>query len=546
MINLESLRLRTRLFVLSLVVTLGILAIGGFALYQLQHNLLHDRQEKVRNLVESAHAIVASYEAAARSGQSSVEEAKKAAASVIKAMRYEGNEYFWINDLNDRMVMHPIKPELDGKLLDEIRDKNGKQLFVEFNKVVKASGAGFVHYLWPKPGQDAPAPKISYVKGFAPWDWVIGSGIYIDDVDRAVHQQAMIMGSMTLAMLVLLSLISWCITLSILRQIGGEPAYAAEVVSGIAGGDLSSPVRTENANPASLLAAMGGMQHKLTEMFREINRMAGTLSAGAEQVASAAHEIGVASHSQAQSTSSSAASIEQLTVSIGEVSSVVSQTEANSRQTAALAENGATLVKETAHEIDLIAQTVAVSSEQIEALLGRSQEIGGIASVIKEIADQTNLLALNAAIEAARAGEQGRGFAVVADEVRKLAERTANATTEIARMIDAIQSETQTAVTAMAAAKPQVEKGIERARRATAMLDEIHEQALDSLAKVRDVGIATREQVTTATDIACHVEQIASMAEETNVTMENNAAAAHQLETLANDLRRTVAYFHAA
>ncbi|MFZ2853319.1 MAG: methyl-accepting chemotaxis protein, partial [Rhodocyclaceae bacterium] len=397
MINLQNLRLRSRLLILSLVVTLGILSIGGFALNQLQNNLLHDRQEKVRNLVESAHTVVAHYEAAARNGQSSVEEAQKAAASVVKAMRYEGNEYFWINDLDDRMVMHPIKPELDGKRLDGIKDKNGKLLFVEFNKAVKAQGAGFVDYLWPKPGQEAPAPKISYVKGFAPWGWVIGSGIYIDDVDSAVRQQAGIMGGMTLGILALLGLISWRISLSILRQIGGEPAYAAKVVSDIAGGDLTGTVRTDAANPGSLLAAMGGMQHKMTEMFREINLMAGTLSVGAEQLANASREVGIASCAQAQSTSSSAASIEELTVSIGVVSEIIGQTEKNSSQTATLAEDGATLVKETAHEIDLIAQTVAVSAEQIQALLERSQEIGGIANVIKEIADQTNLLALNAA-----------------------------------------------------------------------------------------------------------------------------------------------------
>jgi len=541
MFNFERIKVRTRLMIFFAGVVLGLLAVGIFSLYVLRDNLMEDRRLKTRNVVESVLGVVDYFHKQHAAGKLSEEEAKRQAMDSLRNVRYDGKEYFWVQDRNLVMLMHPIKPDMEGKSQAALKDPNGKLFFQEMENVVKASGKGFVDYLWPKPGFDQPAPKISYVAEFPAWGWVVGSGIYVDDVNAVFRQQALLFSIMVVITLAILSVISWLINSSILRQLGGEPAYAVEVVRHIAEGDLVRPV--EYSSPDSLLAAMQTMQQKLANIFGDINGMASRLSSGAEHVSVAARETSVAAHNQAQSTSASAASIEQMTVSISEVSEIATQTEANSSQTAALAEEGAGLVKNAAQEIELISRTVATSSEQIQLLQQRSQEIGGIANVIKEIADQTNLLALNAAIEAARAGEQGRGFAVVADEVRKLAERTAKATTEIAQMIDSIQEETQTAVQAMATAAPQVDKGLELATQATAMLDEIHRQALDSLGKVRDVALATTEQATTATDIAKHVEHIASMAEETNATMQNNAAEAEQLEGLADQLRQTVSYF---
>jgi len=541
MFNFERIKVRTRLMIFFTGVVLGLLVVGIFSLYVLRDNLMEDRRLKTRNVVESVLGVVDYFHKQQQAGKLSEEDAKHLAMDSLRNVRYDGKEYFWVQDRNLVMLMHPIKPDMEGKSQAALKDPNGKLFFQEMENVVKASGKGFVDYLWPKPGFDQPAPKISYVAEFPAWGWVVGSGIYVDDVNAVFRQQALLFSIMVVITLAILSVISWLINSSILRQLGGEPAYAVEVVRHIAEGDLVRPV--EYSSPDSLLAAMQTMQQKLANIFGDINGMASRLSSGAEHVSVAARETSVAAHNQAQSTSASAASIEQMTVSISEVSEIATQTEANSSQTAALAEEGAGLVKNAAQEIELISRTVATSSEQIQLLQQRSQEIGGIANVIKEIADQTNLLALNAAIEAARAGEQGRGFAVVADEVRKLAERTAKATTEIAQMIDSVQEETQTAVQAMATAAPQVDKGLDLATQATAMLDEIHRQALDSLGKVRDVALATTEQATTATDIAKHVEHIASMAEETNATMQNNAAEAEQLEGLADQLRQTVSYF---
>ena len=168
------------------------------------------------HVVESAHGALVHFHALETSGKLSREQAQQQAVAAVKALRYEGSEYFWINDMHPTMIMHPIKPELDGKDLSATADPNGKKLFVEFVDEVKRNGAGFVAYYWPKPGADRPVPKISYVKGFAPWGWVIGSGIYVDDVDAEFRSSARYFAGL----LALVVLVLGIAASSLIRQIG--------------------------------------------------------------------------------------------------------------------------------------------------------------------------------------------------------------------------------------------------------------------------------------------------------------------------------------
>ena len=230
------------------------------------------------------------------------------------------------------------------------------------------------------------------------------------------------------------------------------------------------------------------MQEKLAGIVRSIRGSTEILAKESSELSVAAKEISLATRNQAESTAATAAAIEELTVSINEVSEIALTTETNSRETADLAGHGGEVVREAAQKIENIAASVHDSTARIQSLVERSQEIGKITQVIKEIADQTNLLALNAAIEAARAGEQGRGFAVVADEVRKLAERTTQATAEISGMIEAIQADTQQTVVAMENATPLVKEGQELALQATGVLDNIQRQATDSLVESTGSG----------------------------------------------------------
>ena len=208
-----------------------------------------------------------------------------------------------------------------------------------------------------------------------------------------------------------------------------------------------------------------------------------------------------------------------------------------------LADEGSHRVDQATHAIQKIANTVSEASNRIRALEERANQVSTIANVIKDIAGQTNLLALNAAIEAARAGEQGRGFAVVADEVRKLAERTALATTEIEQMINGIQTETVGAVDAMSAALPEVEQGVQLAGQASESLRSIEAGATRTLDRVGEVASATREQSAASTAIAQRVEEIAQMVDETTATIRGTAESATDLEHIAHDLMRQIDRF---
>jgi len=325
------------------------------------------------------------------------------------------------------------------------------------------------------------------------------------------------------------------ISRQLLHSLGGEPAQAAAVVTRMAGGDLRETIVARY--PDSMLSAVAQMQEKLKALLSDMLASSEELDSRARHVTQAAQEAQQAAAQQSDASAATATSIEQVTLSIHQVADIARQTESNSAHTAALSEKGHQAVRTAAAEIERIASSVQGSSEHMRLLQQRSQDIGSIAGVIGEIAAQTNLLALNAAIEAARAGEQGRGFAVVADEVRKLAERTATATAEIGRMIDVIQHDTLQAVSTMDTAVEQVENGLARATDATSVLDQIHHQALDSLKRVREVAQATDRQVSAIGSIAVNVEQIARMSAETSTLMQRSSRAASELEQISATLR---------
>jgi len=330
----------------------------------------------------------------------------------------------------------------------------------------------------------------------------------------------------------------------VVRSLTVPLAQAVGAAQQISAGRLDGKIEVDGKDEVGqLLQALSKMQEELRAMIGEVAQSAGEVSSSARQFAATAGDSIARAQVRTEATGSTAAAIEEMTVSIGQVAEHAQEASAVATKSSELAREGERIVRAASSEVNSIAESVRHGSDLVETLNRRSAEIGSIIKVIKDIADQTNLLALNAAIEAARAGEQGRGFAVVADEVRKLAERTGTATSEIGGMIEAIQRETTGVVATMQAGGDKVVLGVKLADEAAAALEKISAQALEAVHSVNAIATATREQQAASGDIARNVERIAQMTEESSTSAGHNADAARHLERLAAALQARVTRF---
>jgi len=536
--------------ILTKIMTISILTVAIFIgvvmlvfIPMVERNVMEKKQESVRQVVEVAYAIIAGYGDRAKSGAIPEAEARKKAAEEIKGLRYSEKEYFWINDLGPKMVMHPTKPELDGQDLSGNKDPQGKYLFVEFVKVAKDKGAGVVDYMWPKPGESTPVPKISYVKLFQPWGWIIGSGIYVDNVKKevAVLRAEMIGAALLVGLLAIL--VSFYIGHLITRPLKKVVGSLKQVAAGDLSGNLQINSTDETGELAeSLNTAVGNMRMIITEVLdssANVVSAASELYATAEQIATGTEEV-------AAQAGTVATAGQEMAATSSDISRSCTHVAESSKLANEAALEGVAEVQESVKDINQIATKVNEVAEKIKTLSSRSEEIGEIIKTIEDIADQTNLLALNAAIEAARAGEQGRGFAVVADEVRALAERTTRATREIGEMIKAIQIDTNSAVESIEEGVEEVEKGTAEAAESGKSLQEILKQVTEVTNQVNQIATAAEEQTATTTEISNNIMQITNVVQGAARGAEESATAANELARLAEDLQKLVRKFKLA
>ena len=375
---MQRFKLSTKMVSLGLTCIVCVALVLTWVYLQIATMVYHDKRSDLKSVTEVAFSLMEVYQSRVQSGELTLEDAQKRAALRIKGLRYNGQEYFWINDFGPTMIMHPYKPELDGKDLRDFADPNGKHLFVEFAKVCKEKKEGFVDYMWPKPGESKPVPKISYVRVFDPWGWIIGSGVYIDDVEKELFGiRRLFLGIVILFVLI--------------------------------GAPLSWWIASSTSRP--------------------INRAIKGLTSNADIVGLAAGQLSFSSRELADGASQQASAIEETTASLEEISAMTKRNAEGASEADRLMQEATGIIVRA----NATMKNLTVSMNEISQA---SEDTQKIIKTIDEIAFQTNLLALNAAVEAARAGDVGAGFAVVADEVRNLAMRAAEAAKSTANLIE--------------------------------------------------------------------------------------------------------------
>src|SRR5271165_2233988 len=560
---------------------LGIIALFGVALVAIvamlawfaARDIYAGRQDELRTVVEVASKVFQQQYDEFKKGTISEAEAQERAKAIIRAMRYNANDYFFVQDKDIVIVVHGTRPDQEGKDVSQQKDPTGKYFFVEMHKVATEQGQGFVNYEYPKPGapMDQALPKLSYVKLFAPWQWTVGTGMYIDDVEATIRSRVIWASATALMLLIAIGGFGGVVMFRLSNRLNALSAAMTVLASGdndvalpvVAGadevGDMTRAVQVFKLNAVERARLEAEALANRSQTERERERAAAERAKAAEEQAEVVRRLGVGLRNLAdgdlmvrlsegftptyaqirddfndaidrlrttvlsvvESADAMRTGAQEISTASDDLARRTEQQAASLEETTATLGEVTTTVKQsaegTSHARQVVTaadndakQSAVVVREAVDAMSAiakSSQEISQIIGVIDEIAFQTNLLALNAGVEAARAGEAGRGFAVVASEVRALAQRSAEAAKEIKALISASTTQVDHGVALVAETGKSLGRIVQRITAVNSVVGEIAAGAKEQSVGLKEISVAVSQMDSVTQRNAAMVEE---------------------------------------
>lgn len=552
------------------MLTLAVSA-GAVFLYLLpffEGRLMEGRVRGSSDLVDVAVSVARSYHEAAEGGSLEEGEARRLAMAQIKALRFGEDDYFWINDLDGVMLMHPLLPRLEGQSVMDERDERGAYYMREVVEAARSRGQGYVEYVWPKPVSLEPAPKISYVKLFEPWGWVIGGGIYVDDVQREIaimHRNVLGIG---LAALVLLLGLAYFMAKAITGPIG----LATGIADRLARGELPDvPPSERRDEPGRLLSAMGAMVQTqrdkaekaeaisrgdltvevracsekdvlgqaLARMIASLRAQMGEVNEGVSVLAASAAEIATLVNQLAANSMETTVSIDETVTTVEELrqTSTVAAAKAgdvsdNARRNADVAAAGLGATREAVLGMEDIRAKMDTISRSTQALVENARTAQEIVDSVNELADQSNLLAVNASIEAAKVERGAEGFAVVAAEMRALAEESKRSAARVRKLLVEMRASAERAAQAMESGLQSVGRGVERTTAAGTAIRSLAESISGNAQAAAQIAMVCRQQLEGVDQVLSAVQSIRDANTQNSQAANSLRAEAAGLESL--------------
>ncbi|CAK2539528.1 methyl-accepting chemotaxis protein [Vibrio crassostreae] len=536
-------KLKTQAYLLSGIILIALLALTATGLWTLRVASNIDNKARVTELFKSAYSILTEVEKMAIDGTLEEEQAKQLATRLLRNNIYKDNEYVYVADENMTFVATPLDPQLHGTSFNDFKDGNGNSVGQLIQRVLGNRTGQIIEYTWTQKLPDGTIEeKLSIAEKTPHWGWVVGTGIGFNEVNARFWSTAQwqLFLCVVIAGLILSSLI-----VSIKRMLallGGEPKDVREAVQAVAQGRIQTTFETQ-ATDGSIYHAVQQMSKSLAELVSNLDASMLALRGELQRVEDRAGSIAQLTETQQQSTEIIATAMTEMASSANNVADSASDTARNTDEADKQSQHTQQLIHNTVDNIQGLAGQLGTASEAVANLDNDVNNIAKVLDVIGDIAEQTNLLALNAAIEAARAGEQGRGFAVVADEVRNLAGRTQSSTKEIQLMINNLQEGSRNAIQTMEVCAATSESTVTESQNASEALQQIV-VALESISSMsHQIATAAAEQTQVSDDISKRINMIEESGNQLSNVVTESHSNTQTLAYLSNELEAWVNRF---